>query len=300
MIVNLAASIRQKLLNHAKAQKEDFSYVLKLYAIQRLLYRLSLSPYVDKFLLKGSWMFLVWNQFLHRATKDVDLLGIGENNEENLIKIFEEIFLIESEDGIQFLPESITAFLINREDKYHGIRLKMSATLDQAKIPIQIDVGHGDAVVPEPAIETLPSLLSLPCPALRVYPVYSVVSEKFEAMVDLDIDNTRIKDFHDIWVIASSMTLQSKWMAKAIVATFQRRKTAIEKTPLFIFSDEFRNNTNKQIQWKAFINKNKLDYPFPFSDLIVKLAEFIEPIYFNCHSPNPDELQWNSSKWAWE
>ncbi len=207
---NLAASIRQRLLNHARKKNENFNFVLQRFAIQRFLYRLGISPYRDRFLLKGSWLFLVWNQQFHRPTKDVDLLGTGADDIDRLIRLFKEVIQLQVKDGLNFDAASVRGHLINETNRYQGVRVKFAAELDGARIHLQVDVGYGDTVVPEPQLEVLPVLLSFPAPRLRVYPVYSVIAEKFQAMVNLDIDNTRLKDFYDLWIIASTMTLESR------------------------------------------------------------------------------------------
>jgi len=174
---DIAASIRQRLLNLAKEKYENFDYVLRQYLIQRLLYRLSVSEYRDQFLLKGAMLFWVWNQDIHHPTRDIDLLGFGSNDKQHLAEVFQ------------------------------GVRITGHANLDQARIPFQIDIGFGDAVTPDSENISLPSFLDLPAANIGAYPVYTVVAEKFQAMVELGIANSRLKDFFDLWMIASQFEL---------------------------------------------------------------------------------------------
>jgi len=209
-----AASIRQRLLNLARERNENFDFVLKQYVIQRLLYRLSLSEYRDQFLLKGAMLFLVWTGELHRPTKDIDLLGFGSNDVAVLENEFKTICHLDANDGLSFDKDSINGAQIKENELYHGVRLTGFAYLDKAKVSFQIDVGFGDAVTPEAEQAIIPSFLDLPNPEMKIYPVYTVIAEKFQAMVALGMANSRLKDFYDIWVIGTNMELDGSycWM----------------------------------------------------------------------------------------
>ena len=202
MVTNKAASIRQKLLNLSRERGESFDFVLQQYAIQRLLYRLSVSEYHDQFLLKGAMLFSVWTGDLHRPTKDIDLLGFGSNDTDVLVNDFKVICAIEADDGLIFDIESIQGVRIKEDSLYQGVRVTGFAHLEKAKIGLQVDIGFGDAVTPNARLATIPSFLDFPAPIMKIYPVYTVIAEKFHAMVALGLFNSRIKDFYDIWMIA--------------------------------------------------------------------------------------------------
>jgi predicted nucleotidyltransferase component of viral defense system len=178
---NIAASIRQRLLNLAKERGEDFNYVLTQYAIQRLLYRLSISKFKDQFLLKGAMLFAMWGNDIRRPTRDIDLLGFGAADVKRLIEIFSNICVVKSgiEDGIVFDPHSIRGQAIKEDAVYQGIRIMGYAELARARIAIQVDIGFGDVVTPGAERATLPCYLDLPGPCLNIYPVYTVIAEKF-------------------------------------------------------------------------------------------------------------------------
>lgn len=183
-ITNLTASVRQRLQNVSRAGKEPFDSVLSRYAVERLLYPLSQSTYADRFLLKGAMLFPLWFEEMHRPTRDVDLLGFSENDEETLERIFKRLCEITVEkDGLTFDAKSVTAERIQEDAAYTGIRVTLLATLENARIPVQADIGFGDAVTPSPEEVTFPTLLGFPAPRLRAYPIYTVVAEKLEAMV---------------------------------------------------------------------------------------------------------------------
>jgi len=124
---------------------------------------------------------------------------------------------------------------------------------------VQVDVGYGDAVTPAPEVANYPVLLDeFPSPRLRVYPRYTVVAEKLDAIISLGMANSRMKDYFDIWVILRGSELDLEVLRSAVNATSKRRNTSIpEGLPLGL-SDEFAQDKNKNIQWNAFLSKNQL------------------------------------------
>ena len=258
-IRNLAASVRQRLLNVAKKRGDAFDLILARYALERLLYRLSVSPHSERFLLKGALMFVVWGVDDHRPTRDADLLGFGDNNPAALATMFREICGLPSEDGIEFDLNSIAAARIAEEKVYAGVRVSMRAELAGARIPVQVDIGFGDAVTPEPEHVDYPAMLDAPAPKLRVYPVATVVAEKFHAMTVLGSGNTRMKDFHDLRVIGSRFEIEIDLLARAIAATFNRRNTPLPEDSVVALGVEFAEDKEKQAQWAAFLRRNRLE-----------------------------------------
>ncbi len=272
-ITNLTASVRQRLQNISRAGKEPFDLVLSRYAVERLLYRLSQSTYADRFLLKGAMLFPLWFEEMHRPTRDVDLLGFSENDEETLERIFKRLCEITVEkDVLTFDAKSVTAERIQEDAAYTGIRVTLLATLENARIPVQADIGFGDAVTPSPEEVTFPTLLGFPAPRLRAYPIYTVVAEKLEAMVSLGEANSRMKDFFDIWFLSHRFEFDGKLLAQAIQATFIRRLTALPEGIPLALSNEFADS--KATQWRAFLNKNALPQS-EFLRVITALRTFI-------------------------
>jgi predicted nucleotidyltransferase component of viral defense system len=256
---NLAASVRHRLTDLARKQGEDFQLVLTRYVIERLLYRLSRSPYRHEFILKGAMLFRVWTDQIHRPTRDLDLLSRGEPSLEANTQIFRDICGIEVEDdGLTFDPATVTAERIKEDQEYEGVRVGCRAQLGQARIDLQIDVGFGDAVVPRPANVNYPAMLGFPAPVLRAYPRETVVAEKFQAMVMLGIANSRMKDFFDIWTLANAFAFDGTCLCRAIRATFKRRKTVLPTAPPLALTAEYGADMAKVRQWQAFIKKGKL------------------------------------------
>ena len=205
---NVAASVRTKLLNKARAEKRDFTLVLTRYALERLLYRLSISRHADHFLLKGALLFDLWFDVPMRPTRDIDLLGFGLAEEPYLTEAFTELCALDIDDGIHFDAQSIRAEEIRKEANYAGIRVTLLGWIDGARCPIQVDVGYGDAVTPEPEAVEYPVMLDeFPAPKLRAYPRYTVVAEKLEALITLGVANSRMKDYFDLWVLAGHSVL---------------------------------------------------------------------------------------------
>lgn len=274
----IAASVRQRLLNLAKSEKVDFSIILTRYSLERFLYRLGNSQYRNQFLLKGAMLFDLWFSASSRPTRDIDLLHFGDSEQEAVATIFKEICAISAEDGITFNPASVTTREIRKEANYSGIRVTFSGLLERAICPMQVDIGYGDAVTPGPENATYPVLIkNLPQPQLKVYPRYTVVAEKFEAIVNLGMANSRLKDYFDLWFLSRHAEFEYPLLLKAIAATFKRRKTMLPvDTPLGLSSD-FSSDDQKQMQWNAFLSKNKLIAP-SLPEITKEIVSFLMPI----------------------
>ena len=255
---NVAHSVRQRLLNRAKETGQPNDLVLVRYALERLLYRLSVSAHAERFVLKGALLFTVWGQDDHRPTRDADLLGFGSSDLAHLVAVFREVCAVPFEDGIVYDAASVEAEQIAEDKAYVGARVTFEAELANARIPVQIDVGFGDAVTPEPETVEYPTLLDFPRPKLRAYPVHTVIAEKFHAMVVLGEDNSRMKDFYDLWAISRRFGVEPSVLATAIAATFARRKTELPKGTPIALGARFAGSAVKQRQWEAFVLRNRL------------------------------------------
>ncbi len=233
-VTNRPASVRQRLLNLSHQRQEDFNLVLSLYAIERLLYRLSQSSYAGQFVLKGAVLFSVWTGKLHRPTRDLDLLGFGDTSDERLSEIFQAICRHDvPPDGMAFDAESISITRILEGQEYGGQRLQLSASLDTARIPLQIDIGFGDAITPGARLTRYPTLLDFPAPELRSYPKETVVAEKLHAIVVHGVVNSRMKDYYDLRLLSRLFDFEGSLLTKAIQATFERRNTPVPvSTPI--------------------------------------------------------------------
>jgi hypothetical protein len=276
---NIAASVRQRLLDKARETGRPFSELLQYFAMERFLYRLSRSPYANKFVLKGALMLIVWEAPLSRPTMDIDLLGRIDNSIETLVEVTREICRQEVEpDGIVFDAATIKAERIAEDADYEGIRIRFRGSLDTARFIIQLDIGFGDIVIPSPEPMNYPTLLDLPAPRLRGYSRESTIAEKFEAMAKLGILNSRMKDFFDIWLMLHQFNFEGPILAEAISRTFSTRGTNIQAKPIAL-ARGFGEDPEKAAQWRGFIRKNRLkDVPQNFAEVITAIAAFLKPI----------------------
>lgn len=277
VLKNVASSVRQHLLNKAKAEKRPFNEILQYYAMERYLYRLSISPHADRFILKGAMMLKAWGSPELRPTMDIDMLGRTDNDEAHLASQIQEVLSVDVEpDGIVFDPKSITTEPIHEDADYIGIRLRFPGKLDTARITLQIDVGIGDVVFPGPERTVLPAILDFPAPCLLCYSKESAIAEKFETMVKLSELNSRMKDFYDIWLLSRQFDFDGGLLAEAVRLTFRNRSTDL--TGLIpAFSKEF--SELKQAQWTAFLKRISQDHvPREFADIISAIKGFLLPI----------------------
>lgn len=292
--MSLAESVRQRLLNLSREKVETFDLVLTRFALERFLYRLSQSKWEKDFLLKGAMLFSLWYDSPHRPTKDLDLMAYGQADSDYLKQVFQSLCNLEVEDdGVEFKAESVTCNEIREDNIYLGLRVKLIATLAGAKLRLQIDIGFGDAVVPEPEDITYPTLLEFPAPRLRAYSKYTVIAEKFQAMVVLGIANSRMKDFYDIRIMAGQFELSGSILCRAIESTFSRRKVAIPSTIPIALTESFAADKEKKMQWDAFLHKNRLDTEGKtFQDIIHVLYDFLMPVVSALASKEAFKLIW--------
>jgi predicted nucleotidyltransferase component of viral defense system len=274
---NVGASVRARLLNLAKERNQPFDLLLTRYVLERLLYRLSQSKHCDRFVLKGAILMTTWLGDPHRPTRDLDLLGLGDPDPEAMIAVFREVCALEADDAVLFDTYGLTVDRIRDEQEYGGLRLKTIATVDGARVRVVVDIGFGDAVVPGVEEMELPVLLDLPAPHLRAYPRETVIAEKFQAMVMLGRANSRMKDFHDIWVLKRSFAFKGAVLARAIAATFARRKTEIPAGRPDALSRAFAEDPVKQQQWEAFLQDVAVKPPGSLADVLDELADFLMP-----------------------
>ncbi|MBG6076638.1 nucleotidyl transferase AbiEii/AbiGii toxin family protein [Polaromonas sp. CG_9.11] len=259
---NRGASVRVRLLNRAREDGMDYNLILTRYALERVLYRLSVSPWRDAFLLKGALLFDLWFDQPHRPTRDMDLLGFGPSGVDDVAAVFREICVLSSDDGMTFDPATVRAAQIRNQAHYAGVRVSFTGALDGARCAVQIDVGYGDAVTPEPQRMRYPVLLAeMTAPVMRVYPVYTVVAEKYHALASLGMANTRLKDYFDLWFLARHIPFDQAVLHEAIAATFARRGTLLPQSLPLGLSNVFAQDLAKVQQWKAFLRKNKLQAP---------------------------------------
>lgn len=291
---NLAASVRDRLLNLARERREDFQAILTRYAVERLLYRLSVSKYRGQFLLKGAMLFFVWSGQLYRPTRHLDLLGTGKSSIPRMKKIFGEICKAPvDDDGLKFLTGTLKGTRIREEEEYEGVRLTLTARLAAARIPVQVDIAFGDALKSEPEEEEFPTLLPFPVPRLKIYPREAVIAEQFQIMMALGIANSRMKDFSDVWTLARTFPFEGEALGEAIAATFEKRHTTLPTTLPLALTPEFSEDRAKQAQWKAFLKRGQLSADgHTLTDVINLLRDFLMPPTVAVATGRPFKVRW--------
>jgi len=289
------ASIRQRLLDRARSRGEDFQLLLDRFAVERLLYRLSTSPYRDQFLLKGAMLFALWFDHPHRPTRDADFLSFGSPDPERLASMVRGLCEIRFDDGLHFDPDSIAVESIREEAAYEGQRLRLQARLGNARCHVQWDIGFGDAVTPAPMATDYPVLLDeFPPPHLRVYPRETVFAEKLEAIASLGIANSRMKDYFDLLALIREGVLDQATLVAAVLATFDRRRTKFPGAVPFGLTEDFSADVQKQAQWNAFLSRNRLTGP-DLSAVAGEIRTFVSGLNIDRHA-NADQGDQRSSR----
>jgi predicted nucleotidyltransferase component of viral defense system len=289
---DVAASVRARLLELSRRRGVEFQLVLSEFAIERLLYRLGVSPHADRFVLKGAMLLKLWARGPGRATWDLDLLGRGDNAVDAVAAVVRDLCEIEAADGIVFDPRSIAGEEMRADEEYAGVRIRLVARLAGARIPVQIDVGFGDAVVPPPGRKTYPTLLDHPAPWILVYPREAVVAEKLEAIVTLGTANTRMKDFYDVNVLASAFSFDGDALVRAVRATFERRGSPLPETLPHALSTAFLGAPEQEAQWRAFVRRSRLEAPPDGAALAAALQRFLGPVLAAASSGEDFRASW--------
>jgi predicted nucleotidyltransferase component of viral defense system len=292
---NLPASIHQRLLNKARQSGRAFNELLQYYAIERLLYRLSISEYSELFTLKGALMFNAWGLTNLRPTRDIDLLGHTQNTLDSVLKIFRDVSKIGTEpDGLEFDPLHIQGEKIKEDADYEGIRITMPARLGKTRLNIQIDIGFADVITPAPERLDYPTILDFPVPHLYGYPPETAIAEKFQAMAVLGMANSRMKDFYDIWMLITNFEFDGRVIQTAIERTFQNRNTELPDERHIVFSEEFADN--KRDQWNAFSRKLREENAVAINQIIATMRSFFFPVLHASQQGTVLKKKWKN-KW---
>ena len=302
VIKDPAASIRQRLNNHARGHGDNFNRVLLRYAIERFLFRLSRTEAAERYVLKGAMLFATWPKHVFRPTGDLDLLGKGKPDSAALTDLFARICGVKlPEDGITFDPESLKVEPVRETDKYQGARLDLRGRLARAVIPVRVDIGFGDHVYPTPKRETFPSLLTgLPQANILMYPPETVVAEKFEAMIRFGEANGRIKDFYDIWVTTRIFPFDLAGLVAAVGGTLRRRETAIPTTMPVGLIDTFATIAEKRGLWTGFLRRTPPSLEPPaFPQVQEELRRFFGPVTAGLGRPEAAQARWDPDRVSW-
>jgi len=277
---NVTRSVHQRLLNIRDTTGEQFDHLLMRYGMERLLYRIEASGHSEAFVLKGAMLFALWHDVPSRPTRDVDLLGFGDLTHQRLRVIFADACTASVEDdGLFFDPDSIKTVDIRDDQEYNGIRVRLLGFLGRARLPVQIDVGFGDALIPEPEWIDYPAILDYPAPRLRAYHPATVLGEKLNATVVLGALNSRMKDFYDMHIILTHMDIDDNILREAIRATFERRNVPLPEELPVAFTPEFLEDGIKETQWQAFLRRSSLSsFHLDLASVLADLKKRLWPL----------------------
>lgn len=296
MTVNVAASVKARLLNQAREAGDELELFLVRYASERFLFRLGASPLRDRYVLKGAALLTLWVDDVYRATRDIDLLGSGASDPASLRQVVETICRVECpEDGLRFDTEGIVVTPIRAEDKYPGQRAVLTAYLGKARIRLQVDFGFGDPVTPAAELTDYPTLLAeLPPPRLRTYPVVATVAEKFDAMVQLGRRNSRMKDFHDVWALSGELPFDGPVLYQAVADCFARRGTDWSGETPDALGSMFYGDESLQSRWRAYVRAGAFRNPPPadFEEVGERVRSFLGPVRESLVAQTALEVVW--------
>ncbi len=296
---DIGASVRQRLLNQSRAQTRPFQELLQYFAMERFLYRLAKSPAADRFVLKGALLLIAWQAPISRPTMDIDLAGRTSNDLDHISELVRSVCSVITEpDGIVYDPSSIEAARIKEGAQYEGVRITFNATLARARIPMQIDIGFGDVIVPAPTTVAYPTLLEFPAPVLLAYPKETVVAEKLEALTKLGLMNSRMKDYYDLALLSRLYSFTGAVLVEAVIATFGHRETRIESNPIGL-TEAYYTDPARSLQWRAFVRRSRFtEQPGDLKRLVLDVREFAIPLLTAALDNDPPRRWRPGGPWA--
>jgi predicted nucleotidyltransferase component of viral defense system len=276
----LARSVHDRLIAHAKVVSLDSTLVLTRFALERFLYRVSVSRYADRFVLKGGLLMLAWLGETLRPTRDADFLGLDAMDDDTLAAAFGDIVVTPvPPDGVTFDAATIIVEPIRAEDAYGGRRVTFEARLGNARIPVQVDVGFGDAMTPGPEWRDYPALLDFPAPRLKAYNKETLIAEKLHALVVLGLRNSRMRDFHDVYELQTRGSFKGASLVRAVRQTFKRRRTEIPAERPVGLTEAFARMPETKTRWLAYLRRNNLsDATTEFGEMVVVVGRFLVPV----------------------
>lgn len=295
-----AISVKDRLKNQALESGKMFQESLVAYGLERTVYRLSVSEYVERFTLKGGiFLYALFDGEFARATRDIDLLAKNmPNNAEYMKKVFKNIFSIECDDALRYDLDTLDVIEITEFKEYHGVNVSIMAYLDKTEVPVSIDIGFGDVIYPDRIKMDFPVLLDMDVPEIYAYSISSVISEKFEAIVSLGDANNRYKDFYDIYILAEHYDLDGMELKEAVKETFKHRGTAFDG--IFAFTNDFIESEIHQNRWKAFLKKKKALVNIELKDAVSLLRVLMLPVVDSIIDDRAYDEKWNHESLRWK
>ncbi|MGO9873443.1 MAG: nucleotidyl transferase AbiEii/AbiGii toxin family protein [Acidimicrobiia bacterium] len=260
------------LQNRARREGRPTDELFVLYVLERFLFRLGVSPYRERMVLKGGMLLAAFEE--RRATRDVDLLARGVSNDvDEVAALVREVVGIEVEDGVDFESDRLVARVIRDEDVYAGIRVVVPARIDRAQLSLHVDVNVGDPVTPAPVEVEYPALLAEPFTVVG-YPIETVLAEKIVTMIERGDATTRERDFADVVLLTSRHAIDGVTLSAAIRATAAHRQTEMRPLREVLVTLP----SARQLDWERFVSRTGVDAPATYTEAIARVAEFADPI----------------------
>jgi len=273
---NLKIKVKTEARNH-NSQPQD---IMQMYFFERLLYRISISKYKHNFILKGGLLLSAIFSDRRRTTQDMDTMIKGiDLNFEAIKKIIDEIVNVDIDDDIRF---EVTKYKdIREQDKYGGIKVYLIGHKEHLQVPLSIDISINDPITPRELEFRYKSIFNDSYIKIMAYNIETIIAEKFETFITDNIQNTRLKDFYDIYMLMSnhSEEIDNKILIKAIKNTFKRRETIFDINNIIASfemvktSDELKNRYQRF--QKANLYSNNISYE-NIMDAISKIVELLE------------------------
>jgi predicted nucleotidyltransferase component of viral defense system len=295
-----AVSVKDRLKKQAIEEGKSMQDKLVTYGLERTIYRISVSQYVERFTLKGGiFLYALFDGEYARATKDIDLLAQHISNDaEEMKNIFHEIFAIQCDDAINFDLGTLKVIDITEFKEYHGVNISIMGYLDRTRVPVSIDIGFGDVIYPDRIKMEFPVLLDMEVPEVYAYSIYSVIAEKFEAFVSLGLANGRYKDFYDIYVLADKYDMNGTELKNAVVETFSHRGTGFED--IVAFEPDFTEDAVRQNRWNSFIKKKRALVKVSFDETMLLVQTLLMPIVEAIQSNTVFSMRWDKVSKSWK
>lgn len=294
-----AISVKDKLKKQAVESGKTMQDKLVTFGLERAVYRISVSPYAERFTLKGGiFLYALFAGEYARATMDIDLRAHCMSNDiDEMTKVFKEIFSIECDDALWFDLDTLEAISITEFKEYHGVNVSVIGYLNRTRVPVSIDIGFGDVIYPKRMKIDFPVLLDMEVPEVYAYSIYSVIAEKFEAFVSLGLANGRYKDFYDIYVLADRYDLEGIVLKNAVVETFRYRGTDFDD--IAAFEPDFTRDSTRQSRWNAFIKKKRALIYVDFEETIIRVKDLLVPIVESIQNDTMFDKKWDKKLKIW-
>lgn len=299
--MNSVASIKDRLKNKSRETGRTLQELFTLYGLERTIYRLSISRYRENFVLKGGiFLYALYRGDYPRSTTDIDLLAQRISNAEaDMRAVFSDILSQEADDPLCFDLGSLNVTPITEFKEYHGVNVSVTAYLDRTKIPVSIDVGFNDLIYPEKTEMDFPiTLEDNSVPHIYAYSLYSSVAEKFEAIVSLGYDNSRFKDFYDLYILATRHDFDGQLLSEAVRETFEHRRTGL--TDIVAFEPGFADDPLRKSRWRAFIKKKQAIVSVSLEETVQIIQAFLAPVIATVTNTGNCPGQWLHERQVWE